>query len=106
MTKTTDERQEKPLAADTARILHTPNEVFADQFAQLIVGPFVSRITFGVDSTVGEPPIPVQTVVIPTPALVHLAHQVLELIAQEGVTSNIHSQLTAFMSSLSSPKQG
>lgn len=55
-------------------LTHVPM-YFADQPAELLLGPFVSRLTFGAaEEDTGEFPRPVVTVAMPTIALMQLVH--------------------------------
>jgi len=53
--------------------------VFADQPAELLIGPFTSKLTLGVVEDDGtDVPRPVVTLVMPTPMLFHMARDILK----------------------------
>ncbi len=60
--------------------------VFADQPAELMIGPFTSKLTLGVvDDLENEVPRPVVTLVMPTPALFQMAREILHQAASASV---------------------
>lgn len=64
----------KPIEIHSFDKTHVPM-YFADQPAELLLGPFVSRLTFGAaEEGSGEFPRPVVTIAIPTIALIQLVH--------------------------------
>lgn len=92
-----------PQISATDALLEAPSTIYADQLAQLSIGPFVSKLTFGHDRKPGEIPAPVQTIVMPTPALLLLARQVMQLVNTEQVATGIRSELSAYLAALTPP---
>jgi hypothetical protein len=65
-----------------AQLDRTPQVVYADQLAQVAVGPHVSKLIFGLETGIGLPPRPILTVAIPTPRLRDMLKNVQELLEQ------------------------
>jgi hypothetical protein len=76
------------------------NAVYADQVAQIGLGPFVTKLVFGVGETAGEMPRPVHTLVMPTPALFQMCQQLLNLMAQTDANVKLTSDLKSFSAAL------
>ena len=83
-------------------LVYADKITFVDQLAQIVIGPHVSKLTFGIDTVQGVMPTPVVTIAIPTVSLIHLVQQVTELISDSTTQDGIKNQVNAYLSSLPS----
>jgi len=79
------------------QIVQAPTTIYADQHAQLAVGPYVSKLTFGIEQKPGEVPNPILTVVLPTPALLNLAHQIFQIMGNSEIQQGFQADIAAFI---------
>ncbi|SEL61497.1 hypothetical protein SAMN05216359_11258 [Roseateles sp. YR242] len=63
-----------------------PPVLYADQPAELALGPFVSRLTLGVIESDAEFPVPVVSVAMPTLALLQMAQDIVRQIESSSFT--------------------
>ena len=85
-------------------IMYGPSTVYADALAQLAMGPFVSKLTFGVDRKTGETLTPVQTITMPTPALIALALQVMSVLNTPTLRATFKADIDKYLSQLTGDK--
>ena len=83
----------------TDPVLKAPT-VYADQMAQVAVGPWVTKITFGMARAPGEPPEPSHSVVIPTPAARELALNILRILENKDAKQHFGAEVQAFIDSI------
>lgn len=75
--------------------------VFADQPAELLIGPFTSKLTLGVVEQDGnDVPRPVVTLVMPTPMLFHMARDILKQAMSPAIKRNTVKALLAAAKSI------
>ncbi len=91
----------KPAVPDP--VLQSPSTVYVDQIAQIAMGPFVSKLIFGAEGRTGEVPEPIQTIVMPTPALLRLYQQLGELIEDRATMRAISQHVVKFADALQQP---
>lgn len=91
-----------PEYSTTHPIMYGPGTVYADSLAQLALGPFVSKLTFGVDRKIGEALTPVQTIALPTPALLALAVQVLTALQTPALRAGFKGDVDSYAASIAS----
>ncbi|MDF3837172.1 hypothetical protein P3W85_30075 [Cupriavidus basilensis] len=88
-----------------APVLNSPALVYADQIAQLAIGPFVTKLTLGMDDGVPDVvPRPVVTIVMPTQALLQLADSVRAAIATPLIKTAIVDAQAVFQTEISTIK--
>lgn len=87
-----------------SQLLQAPTTIYADQLAQLAVGPFVSKLTFGIDKAVGEIPIPNICVTLPTVALLNLANQILMVLGNQQAQEGLKNEVMAYVAALPKPE--
>jgi NAD(P)H-dependent flavin oxidoreductase YrpB (nitropropane dioxygenase family) len=56
--------------------------IYADQVAGMAIGPFTSKLVFAVENP-GSLPVPIATLVMPTPSLHAMARQLNDLLSDE-----------------------
>lgn len=77
--------------------LAAPEMFYADQIAQMQIGPYVSKLTFGLDDGVPNvTPRPSVTVVIPTQALLQMAHTAHDIIGGDKMRDALEEQHKSF----------
>ena len=64
-------------------LMPSPSTIYADQLAQLAMGPFVTKMVFGTGERAGTLPTPVQTIIMPTGAVLAMAQQILSGLTNE-----------------------
>lgn len=83
-------------------VLVAPSSCYADQIAQIQLGAFVTKLTFGTGNVAGEIPTAVHTVIMPTAAALAMAEQILEVFRRnEGrpaITNEVESYLKVLKS--------
>lgn len=95
---------ETPEVRTDETLIAAPTTIYADQLAQLAVGPFASKLTFGVDRKLGEVPTPVVTIALPTPALLSLAKQVFQILGNPNIQNNLKGEISDYIASLTAAK--
>ena len=90
---------ELPISS-TDPVLSAPVTTYADQVAQIAIGPFVTKLTFGMAARPGSPPDPVYSVVMPTPQAKELAVQIMRILVSKDARQQLSSELQAWMDSL------
>ena len=89
---------------DMSAILNGPileaRLIAADQLAQVAVGPFISKLVFGIDRKVGEVPDPVIAITMPTTALLAMAQQIISLLSQPEVQSTMRADMEKHLANL------
>jgi hypothetical protein len=89
-----------PKPTTTEPVLQSPSTVYVDQIAQIAVGPFVSKLIFGTEARSGEVPKPVQTIVMPTPALLQLHQQLGSLLEDREIMGAVSKNVLKFADAL------
>ena len=89
-----------PKPAVPEPVLQSPSTVYVDQIAQIAMGPFVSKLIFGAEGRAGEVPTPIQTVVMPTPALLRLYQQLGELVEDRATMRAVSQHVLKFADAL------
>lgn len=95
---------EKPEVRTDEQLIAAPITIYADQLAQLAIGPFASKLTFGVDRKQGDVPAPVVTIALPTPALLNLAKQVFQILENQGIQKALKGEIEDYVASLNVAK--
>jgi hypothetical protein len=71
--------------------------VYADQVMSMAIGPFVSRITFGIENHGAATRLPVATVVIPTNIIHSIAAELVKQLDSEGFKSHAAGQYPSYL---------
>ena len=82
------------------RLLKAPASTYADQVAQVAVGPFVTKLIFGMAAGAGEPPEPIHSIILPTPAARELATQILRILDSKDAKQQFGAEVQALLDSL------
>jgi len=88
----------------TEQLVNANNFFYADQLAQLAVGPHVSKLTFGNDISFGAMPEPVVTIAIPTQSLINLIRQASDVLNDPATQSGMHAELSKYLSNFQAKK--
>jgi hypothetical protein len=89
-----------PKPTTTEPVLQSPSTVYVDQIAQIAVGPSVSKLIFGTEARSGEVPKPIQTIVMPTPALLQLHQQLGSLLEDREIMGAVSKNVLKFADAL------
>ena len=89
-----------PGLSQVDEFLQAPATFYADQMAQIGIGPFTTKLTFGVDKKVGAVPSPTVTVVLPTAAVLNLVTQFLTAFQSEQVRGAIKPELEKYFAAI------
>ena len=81
-------------------LLESPNVVYVDQVAQIGLGPFVTKLTFGTGTVQGEIPKPVITVVMPTNAVLTMCQHIVTVIGQDETKKGLVAELERYLAAI------
>lgn len=80
--------------------LNAPHVIYADQIAQVGLGPYVTKLTFGTGDVQGQLPAPIVTIVMPTTAVLTMCQHIVQVLQIDDTNKNIVAEVERYLVAL------